>query len=452
MTETTTSAPLDIRPGWRRRALPARPKHAVSRRAFSDGLLYFIAYFCLLRATGMWIGYPPTQDENALVDSTPQQLMLYSLIPLTLLYLALNQRLVLGYLLKIPKLVLIFMALVLVATMASVDAVASTRGLLAVLVISLPILLFKARFGSVITIQTLQNFGVVAVFANLLYTAILPRYGIMSGSLAGSVRGLFLHKNFFGQFSAVAFLLLVPSLARRPLFTYTNLRLLAGCVLALGSVALSRSSTALVLAMVGLMSLGVSWVISRVPIKSLRGYALLVSVTLLTGLIYFFGLSLASGIAGGFGKDITLSGRAELWDALLNALYERPWFGHGFAMFRQPDYIATFTRQIAWGPRSTHNTYLEIALNIGIPAAAVWVLYLLTRFVRKAVAVPRMPLERMANAREVAVMLMIMVGSFTEAGMMLAPLATWPLLLAVLPDGRRNSVRLGRPARGQEIG
>ena len=93
-----------------------------------------------------------------------------------------------------------------------------------------------------------------------------------------------------------------------------------------------------------------------------------------------------------------------------------------------------------------------MALNIGIPCAAVWVAFLLSRFIRKAVFVPRAPLDRMANAREVAVMLMIMVGSFTEAGMMLAPLATWPLLLAVLPDGRRSAARVNLPADSKQIG
>ncbi|HEV7719096.1 MAG TPA: O-antigen ligase family protein [Arsenicitalea sp.] len=437
MSDTATPIRLQISRGLQRPATRAKPRHAISRRVLSDGLLYFLAYFCLIRATGMWLGYPPTQDENALVDSGPQQLMLYSLIPFTLLYVWLNSKLVFGYIRRIPPTLAIFMGLVVISTLTSVSFVASLRGLTAVIVISLPILLFKNRFGSVKTIEMLRNFAVVAVFANLLYTAILPRYGVMGGSLAGSVRGLFLHKNFFGQFSAVAFLLLVPTLTQRPLFTYKNLRIAAACFLALVSVALSKSSTALVLSALGLASLGISWLIAQVPMKSLRIYVLLVSVTVLTGFVYFFGLAFAEDVASSFGKDITLSGRSELWDALLDALFERPWFGHGFAMFRQPDYIAMFTHQVAWGPRSTHNTYLELALNLGIPAIVMWVVFLLGRFVSKAVYVPATAVERMANSREVAVMLMVIVGSFTEAGMMLAPLATWPLLLAVLPETRK---------------
>jgi len=428
--------------GLRPRALRDKPRFAVSRRVVADALLYFIAYFCLLRATGMWIGYPPTQDENATVDSMPQQLMLYSLIPLTLAYVLLQPKTVAGYLRHIPLMVLAFSVILLISTFGSVDVVASTRGLAAVVVISLPILLFKLRFGSVKTIEMLRNFAAVSIVANLLYTAITPSHGIMQGSLAGSVRGMFLHKNFFGQFSAVAFLLLVPSLNDRPLFTRRNVIMAGCCFLALVSAAVSKSSTALVLSMVGLMSLGISWAMANVlPVKSIRAYVLIASLVLVSGFVYFFGLAAAGDIAGLFGKDITLSGRGELWDALLDALYLRPWFGHGFAMFRQPTYIAIFTHAVAWGPRSTHNTYLEMALNIGIPGAALWAAFLVSRYVRKAVQTPRDPVERMANAKEVAIMLMIMAGSFTEAGMMLAPLATWPLLLAVIPNVQRGSGR-----------
>jgi len=431
----------------------ARRGHAITRTVFSDRLLYFLTYLTLLRATGMWFGYPPSQDENATVDSAPQQLLLYSLIPFTLVYIALNYRTVLGYLGRVPLPIIAFAGLVLTSTIMSVDPTASIRGLTAVVVISLPVLLFKLRFGSVKTVEMLRNFAVVAVFLNLLYTAALPRYGIMGGSLVGSVRGMFLHKNFFGQFSAVAFLLLVPSPSLKPIFSYRNLVMAAGCVLALGSAAISKSSTALVLSAVGLMSLGISWTISQFPIRSMRGYLLLAALICGAAFAYFFGLQLAGDIAGSFGKDITLSGRGELWDALLDALYERPWFGHGFAMFRQPDYIAQFTQSVAWGPRSTHNTYLEMALNLGIPAVLVWIFFLVTHFVSKAAKIPAAPRERMANARETAVMLMIMIGSFTEAGMMLAPLATWPLLLAVLPNRYQMPISRSRrdPSAGRAV-
>ena len=106
MTDLANPGQFSGRLGLKPRILRDKPRFAVSRRAVADGLLYFTAYFCLLRATGMWIGYPPTQDENATVDSMPQQLMLYSLIPLTLAYVMLQPKTVAGYLRHIPLIVL----------------------------------------------------------------------------------------------------------------------------------------------------------------------------------------------------------------------------------------------------------------------------------------------------------------------------------------------------------
>ena len=149
MSDIVDSGQFGGRLGLRPNATRQRPKYAISRRVFSDGLLYFLIYFCLVRATGMWLGYPPTQDENATVDSMPQQLMLYSLIPITGLYILLNPKRVLGYLREIPPLVIAFGLVLLMATVFSVDFVASARGLTAVVVISMTVLLFKLRLGSV---------------------------------------------------------------------------------------------------------------------------------------------------------------------------------------------------------------------------------------------------------------------------------------------------------------
>jgi O-antigen ligase len=301
----------------------------------------------------------------------------------------------------------------------------------------------------------LRNFAIVAVIANLAYTVALPRYGIMGGSLAGSVRGLFVHKNFFGQFSALAFIVLLPWREGRYFLTRRNVVSLGACFLALVSAAASRSSTALILVVVGTMSFALAGALNHVPKKSVRGYLLIVSLVVIGGLGATLGIALASDVAGSFGKDLTLSGRSDLWDALLGALYERPWFGHGFAMFRQPAYVAQFTQSVAWGPRSTHNTFLEMALNVGIPAAALWTMFLLLRLFGKAIEVPRDAAHRIVKAREVAIIFMVMIGSFTEAGVMLEPLAAWPLLLGALPyarlPGRRRGVAEGNAGRARFI-
>jgi O-antigen ligase len=410
-----------------------RHEFSVSRRELADLLLHIAFFVAMYRATGMWFGYPSTQNENASIDPAVMQALLYSLIPLTLAVAALIPKTVLQLVRHTPRLILAFAALVLIATLLSQNVTASVRGLVAVVVISAPVLIFRLKFGPERTMIALRRFAAAAVVINLFYILAFPGYGIMGGSLAGSARGMFVHKNLFGQFSAVAFLLLLPFPLTRPVLRYSTIFYGGAALLALACVVLSLSSTALALAMVGLMMMIFTSMASHVPSAAVRAYVFLLVAVFITTAAYGLGSLLVESFASGVGKDTTFSGRTEVWEALMRAVYERPIFGHGFALFRQPDYIAIYTSQIPWGPRSTHNSYLEIVLNIGVPAALIWIFFLLSRLVAKFVTRSVSTKQRNLRIREVGVISAIAVGAFTEAGIMLAPLITWVILISVLP-------------------
>jgi O-antigen ligase len=321
---------------------------------------------------------------------------------------------------------------------------------MAVLVISVPLLLFKQHYGSEANYRVLRNFAAFAVIVNLAYTVVLPGYGIMGGSLAGSMRGMFMHKNLFGQFSAIAFVLLLPSLARLTPLRWSTLFFGGTAVLALGSVALSLSSTALVLVALGAGTIGLVTVMRFVPGIAMRGYVYLAGLTVGALAAFAFGHMVAEAVAAGIGKDLTLSGRTELWEALVPPIFDRPFFGHGFALFRTTEYIEDYTAHIPWGPRSTHNSYIELALNAGMPVALLWLGYALAVLAKKAVRLPRERDLRSIRTREVAIILMVTLGAMTEAGLLFAPLVTWVLLLAAIgsPEDRVAEVpraRLRRP-------
>lgn len=428
--------------------LRRRPRLAIRRETLVAIVLYGMAWLCLFRATGMWFGYPSTQQENASVEPATQQAMLYSLIPLIGIYCALEPMRVANAVLRIPISVVVLGGLIVVSVLFSQHVTASVRGLAAVIVISIPLLLFKERYGSIATYRLLRSFAVFAVLANLAYTVALPGYGIMGGSLAGSMRGMFMHKNLFGQFSAIAFVLLLPSLSKLWPLRWSTLFYGGVAVLALGSVVLSLSSTALVLVAVGTGAVVLVALMRVIPGAALRGYLYLVGLTLLAIAATLVGFFVAETVADIVGKDLTLSGRTELWEALLPAINEHPIVGHGFAMFRTTEYLQTYTSHIPWGPRSTHNSYIEFALNAGIPAAIIWMAFAFVALGRKATRLPADPALRSVRVREVATILMVLLGAVTEAGLLFAPLITWVLLVAALgaPEERRPLRRsiLGR--------
>jgi exopolysaccharide production protein ExoQ len=64
------------------------------------------------------------------------------------------------------------------------------------------------------------------------------------------------------------------------------------------------------------------------------------------------------------GRDMTLTGRTELWSRLLTMAVD-PLFGTGFESFWLGERIEAIWRDYWWHPNQSHNGYLEVFLNLG---------------------------------------------------------------------------------------
>ncbi len=108
-----------------------------------------------------------------------------------------------------------------------------------------------------------------------------------------------------------------------------------------------------------------------------RDSTLLFMVSLL-GLLAVVGGAIASfaTITSAYGKDTTLSGRTDIWEASFEALTRRPWLGHGFgALFWQetvsPE-TAEIWRHVGFEASHAHNGALDLALQIGLVGLLVF--------------------------------------------------------------------------------
>ena len=411
-------------------------RSVISVQRAADVLLWVLASAALLRGTQMWYGYPSSQAENETISPVNMQIMLYALAPFTLLIIAMTGGAALRRLHTTSAALIGSVAFIIISVVTSTDIVASLRGITATLLISAPLLIFAWRFGSVESIRLLRNFAVAAVIINIVYAVVFPHYGFMSGSLEGTMRGMFSHKNLFGQAMAVYFIALLPSPYERPFLRWPFILRMFACLGAIGCIVAARSSTAIVQAGVGVIFLLFSAGVSTIPARSLRSKIIVVALMLLVAILFFGGLVVASSVAAGLGKDLTLSGRSDVWAALIPHIFDRPFTGYGFAVMRGGDLVSQFTSNLNWGVRSTHNSYIELLLNIGIPGGIAWIAFLLGRVFSKLTTVPSDPAMRVARNRQVAIMLMILFGAITEAGQMLAPLAMWTILVLMLPLDR----------------
>ena len=424
---------IAMRPGAR-----SRPRHGIRKETFVRVLLTGMLYLTLLRSTGMWYGYPSGFTEGASVDPLPQKLMLYSLIPMIGLYFLLEPNRFLSYFRRVPVLVVIVVAFSIISLGVSVSFGASARGIAAVTVLTIAPLLYRQRYGSVETFRLLANFGIFAAFANILYTLALPRYAVMSGSYAGMIKGLFYHKNGLGQFCAISFVaILSVGIPKGPL-RYSQLIRWAALLCTLLLIVVSRSSTAVVMVAIGVATLMGSRMMQTVGNSLARSFIVFFGCLFLGVAASFAYLGVAETIADAFGKDLTFSGRTNIWDQLLPLVYDRPIFGYGFAAFRQPEVMEQYV-ELAFDARSTHNTYLELALNIGVPGMIAWTAFILQRLGGRLVAIQRSAELRETHSKEVAIILLIVIGSMMEAGMMLAPVILWPYLVVSLPVSRSKN-------------
>jgi O-antigen ligase len=68
----------------------------------------------------------------------------------------------------------------------------------------------------------------------------------------------------------------------------------------------------------------------------------------------------------------TLTGRTELWQSLLDYVYERPVLGYGYGGFWTPSRITALARREGWELGSAHSQYFEIALSVGVLGLVVY--------------------------------------------------------------------------------
>lgn len=188
---------------------------------------------------------------------------------------------------------------------------------------------------------------------------IAPAY-VLDPSYAGAWKGLSARKNVFGEYMAVAVVLLLlvrfRSL-RRLRFVFLAL---AGVLLFLSHSATSLASCALIVAAMPLWRLGRLEGKQRAPLYILgalvflpAGYFLLENTVVLLHLV---------------GRDPTLTGRTKLWAMVLTAIQKRPLLGYGYDSFWTGLKGESLDILIGtgWLVPSAHNGFLELGLGLGL--------------------------------------------------------------------------------------
>ena len=197
----------------------------------------------------------------------------------------------------------------------------------------------------------------------------------------GTLRGIYSHKNVFGQILAagvIAGLYGVRVSDRR----WTNVAVVATFV---GLGFFVKSGTAL-LTMFTFCGAETVAVLYRRG-GALRAVTLMVAIPLALVLFLFPDLML-----GLLGKDATLTGRTELWVYVDAFIAQKPLLGWGFGAFWSPTnaLAVEVSNALGWVVPEAHNGLRELLLEVGIVGTALFAIVFL-RNIRMAVRSLRTP-------------------------------------------------------------
>ncbi|MFE1744021.1 O-antigen ligase family protein [Coleofasciculus sp. H7-2] len=202
----------------------------------------------------------------------------------------------------------------------------------------------------------------IACLLSLVFAVALPKYGVHQiGTHVGAWRGIYTHKNAMGRalsLSFMVFLLLALEGGRHRLVKWASL----GLTVAL--IRMSTSATPLLSSLTLVSFLPLYWVLQlRHPLSApLFAMGVMAGTTITT---WFFGN--VEAILGAAGRDLTFSGRTELWSVLLDMINKHPWLGYGYSAFwlGEKGESGKVWNIIGWQPTYAHNGYLQLGLDLG---------------------------------------------------------------------------------------
>ena len=201
----------------------------------------------------------------------------------------------------------------------------------------------------------------VLIAGSLVVGALMPAIGRMATEHPGAWDGLWTHKNTLGGLMAIA----APLCAAAAIVSRDRRRLwLLAMFGALALVLLSTSKTALLASCIGFAVMAACHVVRRGPLPALSVATAAAALTIVV--VSVFTLAPQSAVAA-LGRDLTFTGRTDVWQAAGAFAGQKPWLGFGYyAFWLDPVGPAYWVRQaVRWDVASAHNGWLELTLSLG---------------------------------------------------------------------------------------
>ncbi|BBH21843.1 ligase [Paenibacillus baekrokdamisoli] len=232
------------------------------------------------------------------------------------------------------------------------------------------------RFSLKQQFKLVSRMLLVVIVFSFLFGLFLPQYGVMSDNRGTAWQGVLSHKNQLGRlmcFSSVLFFVFMFNKGEKKKLIWLGL---GGSFLLM---LLSTSKTALVIMLVLLML-----------IPFLQSFRWNISIAVL---YWMFALLIAGGaisllfsnadlLLSLMDRDVTLTGRTDLWAAVWEMIKQRPLLGYGYNGFwlgldGESAYVWLVTK---WDPPHSHNGLLDVWLDLGVVGVILVLLHMIRGF------------------------------------------------------------------------
>ncbi|BAU42321.1 O-antigen ligase family protein [Leptolyngbya sp. O-77] len=302
--------------------------------------------------------------------------------------------------------------------------------------------LFGVYFGTRFSPKEQLNllgitFGII-LFLSLVFVIALPSYGRMAGIHAGAWRGIFIHKNPFGQMMVLSSLVFLSLSSRKNRASWMPMLGLAVSAL---MVIMSASSSSLI----NFVTLILIFIVIKIALWPERIMIPVVCVLGALGcFISLFLVDLLELVVGSVGKDLTLTGRADIWPIVIRQGLQRPILGYGYSGFwgdwNSPG--AVVWKDYGWLAPNAHNGFIDLWIQLGFVGAAIFLVCLLQMLMRS------FQLSRQAEASlylwSVIYLIFTCLINSTESSLMVNNSLNWVLFVSLsvsLQPYRRRSQR-----------
>lgn len=268
-------------------------------------------------------------------------------------------------------------------------------------------LYLAARYDWRQLLKLLTGAWLAMIVGCYIFALFFAPWHVMRDEHPGAWSGLWTHKNTLAAIMSFgAGLMLSAAVLDRRLRPWA----LAGFAAAILLIWLSTGRTALLALAAGSAALTLFWAMRRGPVAMV----LLGAGALAAGLIGAGLMLLAPQVLVEIlGRDLTFTGRTDIWESLNRAIEARPLLGYGFGAFWVDENGPRFwvQRDVAWNVIGAHNGWIEIMLAVGRLGLILFLVQLTVTALRAA----RFGLDPIAGVYPPVLLAMTLVYSFSES-------------------------------------